>query len=86
MTTALHEIDEQDLDQHIDRRLRAFGLLVPDSWMTPAEAATHSRLSIWHFQRLCREGRGPDHVGTGKLIRFRKSAVDRWLDGQRHSD
>jgi hypothetical protein len=79
-------IDESELDRRIARALRGLGLFVPDVWMTAAEAAEHTRMSIWHFQRLCRQGRGPEHVGTGKLVRFRKSVVDRWPDGQgRHS-
>ena len=58
---------------------------IPDE-VTAAEAAAHTRMSKWHFQRLCRQGRGPDHVGTGKLVRFRRSIVDLWLDSQgRHS-
>lgn len=75
-------IDESELDRRIEQKLRRLGLLVPDVWMTAAEAAAHTRMSKWHFQRLCRQGRGPEQVGTGKLVRFRRSVVDRWLDGQ----
>jgi predicted DNA-binding transcriptional regulator AlpA len=79
---ALHEVQEQELDRRIERKLRGLGLLMPDVWMTSTQAAAHARMSKWHFQRLCRQGRGPDRVGTGKLMRFRRSAVDCWLDGQ----
>jgi len=75
-------ICDQELDRCIERKLRALGLLVPDSWMTPAEAAAYARMSKWHFQRLCRQGRGPECVGAGKLMRFRRSAVDSWLDAK----
>jgi hypothetical protein len=74
---ALDEIDE--IDRRIERKLRSLGLLVPDTWMTSAEAAAHVRMSRWHFQRLCRQGRGPPCVGAGKLMRFKQSRVDSWL-------
>jgi excisionase family DNA binding protein len=77
---SLHNIEDEELDQRIERKLRRLGLLIPDVWMTPAEAADHARLSKHHLLRLCRQGNGPDHRGMGKLMRFRRSAVDQWLD------
>jgi excisionase family DNA binding protein len=74
--------DERELDRRIEQKLRRLGLLVPDIWMTAAEAAAHVRISKWHFQRLCREGRGPPCVGAGKFVRFRRSTVDSWLDAK----
>jgi excisionase family DNA binding protein len=73
-----HNTDDY-LDFRIERALRKLGLLVADSWLTPAEAAKHARLSKSHLLRVCRQGRGPEYAGEGKLMRFRKSAVDRWL-------
>ncbi len=53
-----------------------------DTWGTPAEAAAWARISKAHLLRLCRQGHGPEHVGTGKLMRFKRTAVDHWLDKQ----
>jgi hypothetical protein len=68
------------LERQIERALRKLGLLVADSWMTPLEAAQHARLSKQHLLRVCRQGCGPQFVGEGKLMRFRRSAIDRWLE------
>ncbi|MBX9845206.1 MAG: helix-turn-helix domain-containing protein [Xanthobacteraceae bacterium] len=76
----VNESDEQELDRRIERKLRQLGLLVPDAWMTPSEAAGHARVSRWHLLRLCRAGCGPESCGVGKMMRFRRSAIDRWLD------
>jgi excisionase family DNA binding protein len=78
----LPNIEDAELNQHIQRQLRRLGLLIPDTWLTPREAAQHARLSKAHLLRLCRQGRGPDYSGAGKLMRFRRSAVDHWLDGR----
>ena len=53
-----------------------------DAWGTPGEAAAWARMSKAHLLRLCRQGQGPDRVGAGRLMRFRRSAVDRWLNNQ----
>jgi excisionase family DNA binding protein len=62
---------------------RQIATLARDTWGTPAEAAEWARVSKSHLLRLCRGGLGPQHSGDGKLMRFRRSAVDRWLDNKR---
>jgi hypothetical protein len=52
-------LSESRLDRLIERKLRKLGLLVADSWMTPAEAAAHARMSKSHLLRLCRQASGP---------------------------
>ena len=73
-------VDESRIELCIERKLRRLGLLVPDSWMTPAEAANYARLSTSHLLRLCRQGRGPPYAGDKKLMRFRRSQIDRWIE------
>lgn len=77
----LCNLDDQELDLRIERKIRRLGLIALDTWMTPAEAASHIRMSKSTFLRLCRRGYGPTHTGDGKLMRFRRSVVDGWLDG-----
>jgi excisionase family DNA binding protein len=74
-------LDDQELELRIERKIRRLGLIALDSWMTPTEAALHIRMSKSTFLRLCRQGYGPAHTGDGKLMRFRRSVVDRWLEG-----
>ena len=52
---------------------------VAASWLKPAEAADRARLSTSYFLRMVRQGQGPAHVGKGRLMRFRTSAVDEWI-------
>jgi hypothetical protein len=40
----VRNIDMQELDRRIERKLRELGLLALDSWLTSAEAAAHARM------------------------------------------
>lgn len=58
---------------------RQLAALNRETWGTPGEAAEWARMSKSHLLRLCRKGGGPPCSGKGKLMRFKKSDVDRWL-------
>lgn len=47
--------------------------------MLPREAASHLRISVATLLRLSRTGEIPE-VRVGKLWRYRKSALDKWLE------
>jgi excisionase family DNA binding protein len=49
-----------------------------DDVMTPAEAAAYLRISIATLLRMARNGEIPG-LRVGKLWRFRRSELDRWL-------
>jgi excisionase family DNA binding protein len=59
--------------ERIVRRLTAF-----DPWLPPKQMAEHAGVSKDHVLRALRAG-AIEHVGEGKLIRARQSAVDHWL-------
>ena len=69
-------IDEPQLDQRIARIVR--GLTTFDPWMAPKDIANYARLSKDHILRTLRAG-DIEHVGEGKMMRARQSAVDAWL-------
>ena len=49
--------------------------------VSEAEAATHVNLSLVHFRRLRREGRGPRYVKLGvKRVGYRLSDLDEWIE------
>jgi hypothetical protein len=57
----------------------ANSLVPPKKFITNVEAAarigvTPDTLSVWRSQ-----GEGPQHVGSGKLVRYAVTAVDDWL-------
>jgi excisionase family DNA binding protein len=71
-------LEDSELQQRIKSALRV--LAVGDTWLTPTEAATRARISKSHFLRLLRAAKGPKHSGEGRLMRFRVSDVDAWID------
>ena len=75
MQTATY-ISEAELDQRIERAIKRVTTF--DPWLAPKEIASYSRLSKDHILRALRCG-AIKHVGEGKLIRARQSAVDCWL-------
>jgi excisionase family DNA binding protein len=67
------------IERRIERSGR--GLDTFKSWLPAREAAERARLSKSHLLRLVRQGRGPAHVGAGRLMSFRGSDVDSWVIG-----
>ena len=83
MDTLRAEGDKADLMVLVSAEVkRQITALSRDTWGTAGEAAFWARVSKAHLLRLCRQGQGPEYVGSGKLMRFKRSAVDRWLAGK----
>lgn len=78
-------IESQDIQRRIDVAVRAAVKVTLDPWMNAAEAAAHARLNKDSFLRLRRRGEAPAGVGSGKLLRWRRSTIDKWLEGNRHA-
>jgi excisionase family DNA binding protein len=72
-------INDDELEQRIDRAIKRATTF--DPWLAPKEIATYARLSRDHALRALRSG-AIEHVGAGKMIRARQSAVDAWLAGR----
>lgn len=51
-----------------------------DRLMDAAETAAFIGRSVRTLEQWRYLGKGPDYVKVGKSIRYRRSAVDRWLD------
>jgi excisionase family DNA binding protein len=55
--------------------------MVEDVLLTPVEAARilgvkRQTLSVWRLN-----GRGPRFVRVGRLIRYRRGTIEKWLEG-----
>ncbi len=50
-----------------------------DFLMEPREAAEYIKTKQEHLAQLRWQGKGPAYVKIGRLVRYRKSAVDEWL-------
>lgn len=57
---------------------------VPDSEIlfTAQELADYLRVQITTVHAWKRRNQGPPHTGEGKLLRYRKGEVDKWLAEQ----
>jgi len=51
-----------------------------EPYMTPQEAAEYLRLELQTIYKRCAAGTIPCHR-RGRLIRFRRSELDAWLQG-----
>ena len=76
-----------DYRQAVDLNMRLSNLerlveriTVPNKWLTIKEAAQYSSTSESTLRREVRKGSLKCSRHTGKLL-FRRSAIDRWLDG-----
>jgi hypothetical protein len=76
MTTNEPPANIEALVERAARRIAA-----TDPWLNAKEAAACARLSLDNFLRRCRHGKGPACAGSGRLMRFRASAVDGWVAG-----
>ena len=56
-----------------------------DPWHDPTSGAAHANCSKAHLLKCIRQGRGPAVVGSGRMMRMRRSAIDAWLEGKRHA-
>jgi len=52
----------------------------PQEWFSPAALAKHLDISLRHLWRLRDSGHLPAPVRLGRLVRWRRSAVERFLE------
>ena len=55
------------------------------AWLTPQEAAAHtgfstSTLASWRSARRTRPSAGPDFRKVGRMIRYRREDLDRFIE------
>ncbi len=50
--------------------------------LTPAQLAERLNLSVGQLAQLRYQGIGPRFIKTGRLVRYRATDVDVWLDAQ----
>ena len=56
-----------------------------DAVMTPAEVAEYLQVPEATVGKWRYIGAGPDYMHVGRHVRYRRSAVDRWLDSQKRA-
>lgn len=57
---------------------------MPNELLTLREVCALARISLVTLYRLRSAGQGPRHVTVGRrMVRFRRSDVERWLSGLR---
>jgi excisionase family DNA binding protein len=59
---------------------RQLARIEDDPWLSPQTAAERANCSRAHLLRCIRQGEGPTVAGSGRMMRMRQSAVDRWLE------
>lgn len=64
--------------EHLEQLVRR--IVEPDQWMDIKEAVKYSHTSNSTLYRAVRKATLKCSKRTGKLL-FRRSAIDRWLDG-----
>jgi len=52
----------------------------PPEWFSPAALAKHLDISLRHVWRLRDSGHLPAPVRLGRLVRWRRAAVEKFLD------
>lgn len=68
--------DDPQFEKQVERIVRRIAPV--DPWLSPKEIARYAQLSKDYVLRALRTG-AIEHVGAGRLIRARRSTVDRWL-------
>lgn len=57
--------------------------VIPDKMLGTEQAAAHLGMCVKTLERMRRDGRGPRFIKMGpRLIRYRLSDLDAWLDAQ----
>ena len=51
-----------------------------DEIASEAETARAVNMSLSGFRKMRASGRGPRHIRLGRIIRYRRSDVDAWLE------
>lgn len=50
-------------------------------WMSPDEAAQYLRLSRRGLEQMRARAAGPRYSKVGRIVRYKRVDLDRWLDG-----
>ncbi len=82
MEAAAEIFDDPQFERAVARIVRRLATL--DPWMAPKEIASYARVSKDHVLRALRAG-AIEHVGAGRLMRARQSAIDNWLASKTRS-
>jgi len=59
---------------------------VPDNLLSPAELADYLNVPIATVYRWRSRGDGPPGIRVGRHVRYRREAVEKWLDEQSSPD
>ncbi|CAH1696801.1 DNA-binding protein [Hyphomicrobiales bacterium] len=52
-------------------------------YMTPEEAAKYIKTSLANLAKRRCDGDGPPYMRVGRLVRYRKSDIDNWMNARR---
>jgi len=59
---------------------------VPDNLLSPAELADYLNVPIATVYRWRSRGDGPPGIRVGRHVRYRREAIERWLDERSSPD
>jgi predicted DNA-binding transcriptional regulator AlpA len=76
------KINDTELDARIEQKLRRLGMIIRDGWHDVDSAAAHLKVSRSHFLRLANSKDAPTCSGTGRMRRWRTSALDAYQNGR----
>lgn len=76
------ELAHEELDRRVRRTVRNELRNVLEPWLDANSSAKHLDMSVHHFWRLVREGKGPRGYGTRRLRRWRRLELDAWQMAQ----
>ena len=76
------KVNDTEVDARIVQKLRRLGMIVRDEWHDADSAAAHLRLSKSHFLRIANSKDAPTCSGTGRMRRWRTSALDAYQIGR----
>src|SRR5437016_14326260 len=76
------KINDTELDARIEQKLRRLGMIIRDEWHDADSAAAHLKVSKAHFLRIANSKYGPSSSGSGRMRRWRTSALDAYQNGR----
>jgi len=56
--------------------------LADDPLLTRPQLAEALDCTVQHLENMATRGEGPEFIKIGRLVRYRKSAVEKWLDSR----
>lgn len=52
-------------------------------WLTAEEAARYLKVSAMTLLRWRKLNKGPEYSQRGRVLRYRRDALDKWINGDR---